>query len=278
MIEIALQDNCFYGDLGCSKHYPPKNIKWNRSANVDHIDTVFFTDYLLDQVMHPMWKNKTKIAWLIEPYAINPHSYSAILDNHHFFDLVLTHHQDLLQKIPNGQFYPSAMTWIDEKDWQEYPKSHDISIFASNKKITIGHQLRHQVIAVLKNKKIMDIFGYGYNPLEYKLDGLSSYRFSLAIENCAVNHYFTEKLIDCFATYTIPIYWGCPEIQKFFNPDGMIICNTMPELIKSTNTISADAKRIYEDKYKALEENHKIAKEHYTNAEDWIFKQILTKR
>lgn len=277
MIELALQDNCFYGDAGCSKHWPPKNIIWNRSSKINNISTVFFTDYLLDQVMHPMWKNKFKVAWLIEPFAINPHSYHAILANYSLFDLVLSHHQDLLDKIPNGQYYPSAMTWINEVDWKIYDKSKNMSIFASNKKITTGHQIRHQIISILKNKKILDVYGTGYNPINYKLDGLAPYRFSVAIENCAVNHYFTEKLIDCFATHTVPIYWGCPEIEKFFNPNGMVICKTMPELIQWTNKIAACGKDVYDKKLDALKENHQIAKEKYTNAEDWLYQNVLTK-
>ena len=27
---------------------------------------------------------------------------------------------------------------------------------------------------------------------------------------------FDEKLIDCFLTGTVPIFWGCPSIDKFF--------------------------------------------------------------
>lgn len=28
--------------------------------------------------------------------------------------------------------------------------------------------------------------------------------------------------MNCFAAKTIPIYYGCPSIEKFFNPDGII--------------------------------------------------------
>jgi hypothetical protein len=73
--------------------------------------------------------------------------------------------------------------------------------------------LRHQ--SVLKFKDKMDLYGRGYNPVEYKLKCLKDYAFSLTIENTKKDYYFTEKLIDCFMTGTVPIYWGCPSIQKF---------------------------------------------------------------
>lgn len=47
--------------------------------------------------------------------------------------------------------------------------------------------------------------------------------FHIAIENAFDEHYFSEKLMDCFATYTIPIYMGCPNIGDYFNLDGMIL-------------------------------------------------------
>jgi len=46
--------------------------------------------------------------------------------------------------------------------------------------------------------------------------------FSIAIENASYETYFTEKLLDCFATGTIPVYYGAPNIGEHFNKDGII--------------------------------------------------------
>ena len=46
--------------------------------------------------------------------------------------------------------------------------------------------------------------------------------FSIAIENASYETYFTEKLLDCFATGTIPVYYGAPDIGDYFNKDGII--------------------------------------------------------
>ena len=62
----------------------------------------------------------------------------------------------------------------------------------------------HEVIQKFGNK--MTVFGRGYDPIEFKIDGLKDYRFSVVIENCKRDYWFTEKLIDCFVTGTIPIY------------------------------------------------------------------------
>ena len=41
-------------------------------------------------------------------------------------------------------------------------------------------------------------------------------------ENGQYETYFTEKLLDCFATGTIPVYLGAPDIGNYFNKDGII--------------------------------------------------------
>lgn len=58
--------------------------------------------------------------------------------------------------------------------------------------------------------------------LEY-LDFLSQFRFMLCFENCRVDHYLTEKLINAYAGGTIPIYWGCPQALEYFNPKAFLI-------------------------------------------------------
>ena len=43
---------------------------------------------------------------------------------------------------------------------------------------------------------------------------LDPYAYSIAIENIAMNNYWTEKIADVLG-YTCPIYHGCSNIQDF---------------------------------------------------------------
>tara|TARA_Y100000389_G_scaffold189574_1_gene213484 strand:+ start:386 stop:1345 length:960 start_codon:yes stop_codon:yes gene_type:complete len=56
-------------------------------------------------------------------------------------------------------------------------------------------------------------------PNTSKWDGLKHYSYSIAIENCCKENYFSEKFTDCILAYTIPIYYGCPNINKYFSKD-----------------------------------------------------------
>ncbi len=80
---------------------------------------------------------------------------------------------------------------------------------------------------ILNSNLDIDIYGNGWEncpikdlrikgSLKNKIDGLADYSFSIAIENCVENGYFTEKITDCFLTGTTPIYFGCSDIQNYF--------------------------------------------------------------
>ncbi len=119
----------------------------------------------------------------------------------------------------------------------------------------------------------LDIYGRIYNPIDYKLTALKDYAFSITIENTNKDYYFTEKLIDCFMTGTVPIYWGCPSIGNFFNTDGMIFFDTVDDLFKIFENLSFDK---YESMKNAIMDNFERAKE-YLIAEDYIYKNYLEK-
>ena len=56
--------------------------------------------------------------------------------------------------------------------------------------------------------------------------------FSVAVMNSRVDNYFTEVLTDCFAVGTVPIFWGTPNIDEFFNADGIIQFANIEEFSK----------------------------------------------
>jgi len=112
----------------------------------------------------------------------------------------------------------------------------------------------------------MDVYGNGYRAIENKLTGLSDYRFSIVIENTKQNFYFTEKLLDCFVTGTVPIYWGCPSIDKFFDKNGIISFNNMDDLNDILNNITEET---YLKMIKSVENNFNISMK-YKTAEDYL--------
>jgi hypothetical protein len=67
----------------------------------------------------------------------------------------------------------------------------------------------------------VDFYGVRGTPVGYgqetKMQVLSDYCFSIVTETYREDNLFTEWLLDCYALGTIPIYWGCPNIDGFFD-------------------------------------------------------------
>lgn len=80
-------------------------------------------------------------------------------------------------------------------------------------------------------------------PVADKIDFSKGYKFSIAIENSGSRGYTTEKIMESFASETVPIYWGNPDIAKEFNPDSFINCHdfaSFDEVVQYVKKIDSD--------------------------------------
>jgi hypothetical protein len=262
-MKVNIRDRNFGHDISSCANTPSKYIEWVRD-NVPVSDVCFITDMCLEDVKKASGV-KRKVAWILEPRSIHPHSYAWIEKNNKLFDFVLTFDQNLIDRGENYLYYPHGRCWI--KNYVDKPKTKMCSIFASEKAMTEGHRLRHQVIDY--NGEQMDCFGeYVLNRLENKEDGLNDYRYSVTIENAILPGYWTEKLLDCFATKTIPIYYGDKDsVNKFFNKNGIIYFNSLNDIDLVLSNMSEDD---YNMRLSAVEENYSKV-EQFRVPEDWIF-------
>ena len=221
---------------------------WNKNELIS--DSVFITDYCLHMVDklkdHPV----KRIAWLLEPRAICSSSYRYVETNHDKFDTILTFDEDLLTNIKDAKFMPYGSFWVDKSN---IPKTLKISMISSFKNFASGHQLRHQIYNT--HKGVIDMFGsITGDRISSKNIGLDNYMFSVAVENSIQSGYWTEKILDCFATKTIPIYWGSETISEYFNTDGVLFFNSLEEL---NEIIKSCTEETYRSMLSAVEDNFK---------------------
>lgn len=240
-------------------------VEFVKSSDVKTDELLFITDFSLHKVDN---YHGIKVGMLVEPRAINPAIYEFIKNNNNQFFKVLTYDKELIENYDNVEFYPHGGCWINTEDHIIYDKTKLISIIASDKIQAIGHKLRHSIIYELKKNEIdIQTFGKGYNPINYKLEGLKDFAFSIIIENSRMDYYFSEKIIDSFMTGTVPIYWGCPSIGDFFNLDGMIVFNDVEDLLNKINTLSLEK---YQSMLPAIKDNFERAKK-YLTSEEWLY-------
>lgn len=251
---------------------------WCRNETESNLQDfcVITDDYLADA--KNIGGDKDKIGYIIEPKSVQPKLYDFVAnpDNLKPFKFIFTHRVDLAaQNTDKFRLLPLAGTWIHPTDWQLYGKSpNTISFIASNKAFAPGHKLRQQVVEALYTYPV-DVFGRGRaKEITSKLQGLKDYQYSIVIENEQTEGWFTEKLIDCFLTGTIPIYWGCPAIDKHFMKEGMILVNSKEEIVKAVKQIADGS--ITPILPSAIRFNHYIAK-NFWNTEQIMFEKYFSK-
>ena len=138
-------------------------------------------------------------------------------------------------------------------------------------KDTKGHILRHQIAAASAG---ISLYGNGSNrPIEWKSDALADYRYSITIENSQAKWYFTEKILDCFATGTVPIYWGASNIGEFFDIRGIITFDKIEELPEIFLNLS---EYDYKQRLPYIKHNFEEVKQYHIY-EDWMFENIYKK-
>jgi hypothetical protein len=151
-------------------------------------------------------------------------------------------------------------------------------MICSPKARTDGHKFRLDVAKSLMNS--IDLFGgahdsprigEGFGPKQdwwrSKLPALKDYMFSVVFENAVYDKYYTEKITDCFATGTIPVYWGTRKVTEDFNEDGIIFFDDIKGDIE---ILSED---LYKSKINAIIDNLERVKS-LESADDIIYKKI----
>ena len=135
-----------------------------------------------------------------------------------------------------GYFCP-AVWWLSLsfEELLKLPIPHKqkrVSAIVSSQNLLPLHKERIKFIDNLSKVANVDVYGKGHDSGSFnscykgmlhnkifnrcKYAGLQSYLYSIAIENNRQMGYFTEKIIDVILSYSIPIYYGAPDISMYF--------------------------------------------------------------
>ena len=149
------------------------------------------------------------------------------------------------------------MTYNDliELSSNKHNKIDRLSFVTSNKNWMQGHRLRLNLIKYFKSVNYdYDLYGRGFNEIQNKFHALYPYKYSIAIENTKFNHYWTDKIADCFLSWTLPFYYGAPNIYKYFPKDSIILIN--PNRKQETLDIinNAISNRLWEKRIDSIKE------------------------
>ncbi len=129
----------------------------------------------------------------------------------------------------------------DELKRLEPPKDYNQGIYTvmSHKQKTQDQKLRTSFAAKCHDLFGMEIFGSFKDVLKGKLTtahtSLNKFdigygrSYCFAPENSRLKNYFTEKIIDAYLGWNMPVYWGCPNILDYFPAESLHIIDMEDE-------------------------------------------------
>lgn len=210
---------------------------------------------LVDCDMHVYWDafsfygrlQGTNVLLLMEPSVVLPGQYNKDIWDQ--FDHVFTLYDTLVEKhgftkylLPRQGFHPwfgeSTDTNITE-DFSErhrkYPllgRKEAICMVNGNKRSSVPGELYSKRIEAalwfhFNSSTPFDVYGFipfflpNYNGQiqnNKKLNLLSRYKYSLCFENTGdpvLARGYVDKILDSMETRTLPVYLGCPDIEKY---------------------------------------------------------------
>lgn len=233
-----------------------------------------------------LFENPINILILNEPNEFfGLHDYA--IHNQHSFSLILTWSDKVHQNTNNSMLFVHGETNLDKpyiKTFETNPeRKFEVSFLSGVLSKIYGHKLRRRILSKGNEIKIPNVWlevlddfdkergqrpGYFEekmtehgNPIEGEgkkqlWDRHSM--FHVAVENSYYLNYHTDKILDCFATKTLPIYWGCPNIEDFYNKDGIITFQNEDELVEILNNLTEED---YYSRLDAIEENYRLVQE-----------------
>ena len=258
----------------------PKNFQWEIPPH-QNLNTLVLIDNVIPVYKCISVDVNNLYGWVCESRSIVSDTSIFLAQNYkeleNKFKRIFVSDKQLVSLSSVFQYCPagSNLPWIPESQYSIYPKTKLVSMVASDKRITKGHMIRHGYAELFKDH--LDLFGGACGsprlpdtdptqPWISKMYGLKDYMFSVVVENDFYDNYYTEKITDCFATGTIPVYLGSPTISDVFNMDGIIQLDANFNI----NTLTSE---LYASKLSAIHDNlNRIM--NLTNADDVVYQSI----
>lgn len=124
----------------------------------------------------------------------------------------------------NNVLSHGALPWHVDQDYDflsalqpdELQKENKVVWVTSSQRTSKGHHERMDFLDRIKGLPDVELYGRGIKPIDDKWEVLSGSKYAIAYENFQSDYYWTEKIMDCYLSYTMPLYFGCNAIGNFF--------------------------------------------------------------
>lgn len=253
------------------------------------IPITIFNDYFTKNNWKELNENPINIIILNEPNQLFGH-HVQIQNFPQNYNLILTWGQDVVDNCPNARLFIHGETNLDKPYINSFKinpnRKFEVTFLSGVLELIEGHKLRQKILHIEKELNIPSKFWKVLDDFNHETGNRPGYRdpgcdvttkegtpiegegkkqvwnrnsmFHIAVENSRNLNYYTDKIVDCFATKTIPIYWGAPNIENYFNKEGIITFENEEDLVEILNSLTEED---YNNRLEAVEENYILALE-----------------
>lgn len=246
-----------------------------------------FNDYFTKDNWKELGENPINILILNEPDQLFGH-HTQVQKFNNNYSLILTWGQNVIDNCDNARLFIHGETNLDweyiNSFYKNKERKFEVTFLSGVLKLIEGHKLRQKILSIENEINLPTRFWKVLSDFNYETGNRPGYRdpgcevittkgtpiegegkkevwnrnsmFHIAVENSRNLNYYTDKIVDCFATKTIPIYWGAPNIGDYFNKDGIITFENEEDLIDILNNLT---EKDYKNKLEAVEENYILA-------------------
>jgi len=222
------------------------------------IDTEKSVEVYIDQFnMNPIPEGDIRIIIIDEPK--KSELFRLVQEHRDLYTHVLTFHEEILATNPRAKLFLAMNIWV--RRYVSKNKKFCVStvVGGKNDPQMAGYAMRHELWRRKESIIIpKDFYLSGNVPFPHVFVPWSevNYRnnlilgvskepmfdsmFHIAIENTSIRNYFSEKILDCFQSRTVPVYCGCTNIGDFFNINGIIVANSVNKIIEACNNLTPD--------------------------------------
>jgi hypothetical protein len=264
MVKINLNSSGFSHAPSSTWYKNSKYITWEYNTKNNPI--TFYIDGDIFAGISDKNDGKLKFLWGLESPQYNSDFFNLVINNLdevlETYEMIFTYNDELVKLHPKFKWGPGNGFWVESP--KIYNKSKLVSMICSDKRFTELQKFRFNYAVTNKDK--LDLYGNINNHITLKEEGLIDYMFSVCIENDMCDTYFTEKILDCFATGTIPIYKGTKNIVNHFNQNGIIFLDDI-----SLDDLTPE---LYYSKMDYIKENFEKVLPFNVN-EDWLYDNYL---
>jgi len=213
--------------------------------------------------------------------------HSTAIQSQYMFTGIISWSNDVWEMCDNAVPFTFNGRVLDDKfleSIKDKTKKFEVSFLCGDKKLSEGHILRHKVYGLESKISIPKKWYYvmgDYDSSTQTRPGYSDYSkdlshipegvdpigygkrilyeesmFNVVIENVKhINWY--NKIGDNFLSKTVPIYWGCPNIEDFgYSEKGIITFENEHELLNIINSLTPQK---YEQMKPYIDYNFEIA-------------------